>query len=126
MKNTYHKFILILLVVVLFGGVYLYFVSDLKTEAANSPLSSSSDLASSSDNNPNQVLTDEKLARDIAFLATLGSLKTIKIDTSLFESQAFKSLNYNQVIIEHITPGRENPFAPTTNTTTLPRTGGLN
>jgi len=122
MKNSHYNFIIILLIIVLFGGVYSYFVSDLKSEAASS-LGSTSDLSSTAD--ATSAITDENFARDTAFLSTVGALNKIKIDTSIFEDPAFKALNYNVVTIDTVTPGRENPFSPVVgsniNTTTSPR-----
>jgi len=38
------------------------------------------------------------------------------MDTSIFNSQAFKSLKNNSVKIDKVTPGRLNPFAPMSST----------
>ncbi len=127
MKNTHHKFILILPVFILMGGIYFYFNSELKSEAASSPLSSSRDLPSLNTVDPISPSVSDSYAQDIAFLSTLGSLKKINIDTSIFESQAFRALNYNVVIVEHVTPGRNNPFLPVGNNvfSTPLKIGGL-
>lgn len=112
MKNSHHKYIAILVVIVLFGSIYTYFIDDLKSEAAT-PISGNSDLSSTATADlliPANF--DENLAKDIAFLSTLSSLKEIKIDTAIFNNQAFQALNYNVVTIEPVTPGRQNPFSP--------------
>jgi len=104
--------------------VYLYSSRDLSSGnivpvAFGSSLTSSAVAAESLDSTtgstPTPAITDGVNA-DIAFLATLVSLKDIKMDTSIFNSQAFKSLKNNSVKIDKVTPGRLNPFAPMSST----------
>jgi hypothetical protein len=45
-------------------------------------------------------------------LATLGNLRTIKLDNSLFSDQLFMSLSDFGVTIPPAAAGRRNPFAP--------------
>lgn len=65
-------------------------------------------------------------------LATLGNLRTIKLDNSIFKEPLFMSLSDFGVAIPPAAAGRRNPFAPvgasgpvssgtTTGTTTQPR-----
>ena len=112
MKNTNHKYLIILLIIVLFGSIYAYFVSDLKSEAA-SPVSVNSDLSSNIVKDP-ALPSDasSSLTNDVAFLSTLTSLKKIKIDLTIFNNQAFQALNYNVVTVDPVNPGRVNPFSP--------------
>jgi hypothetical protein len=106
MNRFYNKFLIVLVGVILFGGLYIYFSNGLKSEAADSSLSSSQGAAASS-----AVTTDQKIIDDTAFIATLSTLNTIKIDTSLFSDASFTSLNDNNVQIEIGDVGRSNPFA---------------
>lgn len=108
MNKTYHKFLIIFAIFLFFGGVYLYFSNGVRSEAA---LSSSLD-SSSSTNTDSLVSSDEKINSDIAFIASLASLKRIKIDTTLFSNKSFQNLNDNTVKIEAGISGRINPFAP--------------
>lgn len=111
MKISHQKILIVLLIIVLFGSVYFYLVSDLKSEAATS--GSDSGLTSSASQDPSSLTTvDSKVAQDIAFLSTLATIKNIKIDTSIFSDTAFKALNHNVVYIEPVSPGRINPFSP--------------
>lgn len=45
-------------------------------------------------------------------LATLGNLRTIKLDNSIFSDPLFKSLSDFGVTIPPAAAGRRNPFAP--------------
>ena len=46
------------------------------------------------------------------FLALLGTLNRLTLDTSIFGSPLFKSLRDESVELAPQTQGRENPFAP--------------
>lgn len=108
--NTYNKFLIVLATIVALSGFYVYFSNNLNANAAGSD----SSLVSSSSGAPADLLgaTNDKISQDTAFLYTLTSLTKIKIDTSLFSESSFNSLNDNTVMLEPITPGRPNPFAP--------------
>ncbi len=109
MKKPYHKILIIFSILVIVMGAYFYFSSDTTPEA-----SLSSSLGSSlSENNSSSSKT--KIASNIAFISTLDSLKRIDINTTLFASKAFQSLNDNTVKLEDVASGRVNPFAPTIN-----------
>ncbi len=128
MKIIYNKFLIISTVILFIGGVYLYFSNNFNsntimpvaygsslsdgTGAPSSPLSSSSSAG-------------DKISSDVSFLATLVSLKTIKVDTTLFDNKSFKLLQNNAVEIKPVSAGRINPFAPisgnnTNNVITIP------
>jgi hypothetical protein len=81
----------------LFTG-YVYFSSGVTSEAETSSIVSST-------SSPNQI------TQDTAFLNTLTSLTRIKIDTALFSDPGFAALKANEIVIEPVTPGRDNPFA---------------
>ena len=102
MYKIYHKFLILLIIFILFGSFYLYFSNNLVSEA--SLISSlSKDIFSSEDETTN----------DIAFISSLNSLNNIKIDTDLFSNKAFIYLKNNAVKIEdNVVPGRLNPFSP--------------
>jgi hypothetical protein len=106
MNRTYHKFLILFTIFILFGGLYLYFSNSIESEAA---LSSSLD---SSLPTTEGVSSDEKINSDIAFITTLASLTKIKIDTTLFYNKSFQNLNDNTVKLEVSASGRLNPFAP--------------
>lgn len=111
MNKTSNKILIILSVAILLLGVYVYFSNDLNVQAADSD----SSLVSSQSNSPVSPLnsaSSDQISQDTAFLSTLISLTKIKIDTSIFSSTAFNSLNDNTVILESGIPGRPNPFAP--------------
>lgn len=47
------------------------------------------------------------------FLATLLSLRTIKLDTAIFSNPAFLALrDFELTLIQEANPGRTNPFSP--------------
>lgn len=106
MHKIYHKLFVVLTVFILLGGVYLYFLNSLKSEA-----SLISSLQSSL--STNLFSGDDKISSDISFIGTLASLNNIQIDTTLFSSPNFISLKDNTVNLEKgVIPGRINPFAP--------------
>jgi hypothetical protein len=110
MKTTNNKFLIVLAVAIMLGGLYVYFYKDLNVSAATQTQSDSS-LSSSITGNPSLSSLDDKIAEDTAFLSTLVSLTTINIDTSLFSNQSFNALNDNTVKLEPVAAGRQNPFA---------------
>ena len=105
----YKKFLVLISVIILIGGVYLYFSKNDKLEAA---VSSSNSLTSSLDSS-NTSNTSSTNSIDVSFLSSLSSLMRIKIDASLFSDKSFISLKDNNIEIAQVTPGRPNPFAPT-------------
>jgi hypothetical protein len=106
MKTLKTFLISIMSALLLFTG-YVYFSDVVKSEANAYPLSSS--LVTGVTNPNNSSLN--QIAQDTAFLNTLTSLTRIKIDTTLFSDPGFTALKANEIIIEPVTPGRENPFA---------------
>ncbi len=108
MNKSYHKIFIIFSILIILGGVYSYFSDTIVSEASLS----SSLVPSISKDSSNSSKT--KITLDIAFISTLDSLKQININTTLFMSKAFQSLNNNTVKLEDITSGRVNPFAPIT------------
>lgn len=111
MNITYNKFLIAFAVITLLGGAYTYFSNDLSIQAADSSLSSTSNVDTTT------VSTNDKISQDTAFLYTLTSLTKIKIDTSLFADASFSALNDNTVLLEPSVTGRPNPFAPIVNAT---------
>lgn len=110
MHKKYNHFLIISFVGVLILGVYSYFYNDLISEAA----SNESSIASSLDDN-GITETVKSVSDDVAFLMKLVSLKTINIDTSLFEDKAFNLLVDNNIKLEPVPFGRVNPFSPIDN-----------
>ncbi len=118
MKKKYNKFLIVSTVFLFIGGVYLYSSNDLISGdivpvAFGSSLESSVLAESALVSSP---VMAEEVNSDISFLATLVSLKNIKMDTSIFNLDTFKALKNNAVQIELVPskPGRVNPFAPIT------------
>lgn len=104
MRKIYHKFLIVFVITIIFGGLYVYSSNSLKSEAA---------LSSSLGNSlPQSSSSDDKIASDISFISTLVNLNRITIDTTLFENKAFQLLKDNTVKLEPVPSGRENPFAP--------------
>ncbi len=111
--HTYNKLLIVVAVALLVGGVYMYFSNGLSVQAADSSSSLvSSNTSSSSNGNAVTGTGDQQIAEDTAFLETLTSLTKINIDPSLFSDKSFQALNDNTVVLEQVTPGRPNPFAP--------------
>lgn len=105
MRRTFNKFLILFAVLMILGGLYLYFSNGLKSEAAlSSSLAQSSGMVNGNG--------DNKINSDISFISTLTSLNNINIDTSLFNNNGFKALNDNAVKLDPVTAGRSNPFAP--------------
>lgn len=111
MKKIYNKFLIISSIAIFLGGSYIYFMKDLTKEGVV-PTAYGSSLSSSNGTDATATSVDNQVNTDTAFLTTLMSLNDIKIDTSLFESDAFNKLQNNEVKIDPVTPGRVNPFAP--------------
>jgi hypothetical protein len=120
MKKIYNKFLIVSTIVLFIGGVYLYFSNNLSSTIT--PVAYGSSLASSTTGADLATTPtsggDDKISSDISFLTTLASLKSIKIDTSLFTNKSFNALENNAVTISPVVPGRVNPFAPIDNTQT--------
>jgi len=116
--NTTSKFLIIVAVSVLLGGAYVYFSYGGNAQAATAGNSS----ITSTTNSLSPAVTattakDEKINSDTAFLVSLISLTKIKIDTTLFDNDAFDALVDNNVKLEPTPYGRTNPFAPLTKVT---------
>jgi hypothetical protein len=119
MKKIYNKFLIVSTIALFIGGVYLYFSNNLSSTIT--PIAYGSSLTSSTtgaDPVATSLAGGDKISSDISFLATLVSLKTIKIDISLFSNKSFNALQNNAVTISPVVPGRVNPFAPIDNTQT--------
>lgn len=117
MHRKYNKFLIVSLVAVMVLGVYSYFYNDLKSEAASSDgsLTSTSGVTGV----PAATTGGSSVNEDIAFLVKLNSLRRIKIDVSIFESQAFKLLVSNNIKLDSAPYGRANPFSPTDKPTAI-------
>ena len=112
MKNKYKKFLVVSTIFIIFGGFYLYYSNEVKSEKIV-PVAYGSSLVSSSDAESSPVASlGDKINSDISFLASLVSLKKINIDTTLFTNKSFNSLVNNSVKLDPVSPGRQNPFAP--------------
>ena len=114
MQKKHNKFLIALFILVCIIGVYSYFYKDLKSEAATSD----SSLTSSLDTTAGTPKTgSDDVITDTAFIMNLNSLKSIKIDTSLLESQPFTLLKDNNIKLDPVPYGRINPFSPIDNNT---------
>jgi len=117
MKKTYNKFLIILTFAIFIGGLCLYFSKGTDSKslvpvAFGSSLESSADGDTSSTDPVATSAPSSDTTSDISFLATLVSLKNLKIDTSIFSNASFNNLQNNSVAIEAVKAGRSNPFAP--------------
>ena len=57
-------------------------------------------------------------------LSLLGQIKSLRIDTSIFKSEAYQSLRDYSVDIPELDVGRPNPFAPLPGTVVAPPVTG--
>ncbi len=57
-----------------------------------------------------EAKTDEVISKDI--ISTLEKVENITLDTTIFTSKTFQSLQDYTVDIEEMPTGRSNPFAP--------------
>ena len=89
--------LLVIKLIIVAGGLVSYKIFFLSSDTS-APLTSSADVASSP--------ASQNL------LAVLTNLKTIHLDSSIFTSQAFTSLNDFGVEIAKEPVGRDNPFVP--------------
>lgn len=116
MKKIHTTALFIVAITLIVGGLYTYF-SYGESVHAEVPVSTDSSLVSQT-GVAQAATTSDPSSLDITFLATLSSLKTIKIDTSLFTNRAFQKLKDNTVKLDEVKTGRPNPFAPITSTAT--------
>ncbi len=120
------RFLIIILVVGGLGGVgYKYFLGGnldiaqntgdglVTTAGTGTGTSAVPDLSASGVN----TQSSEQIGND--FLMTLLSVRSIKIDSTVFTSQAFTSLqDFSRPLLPDNNPGRPNPFAPLGSDTT--------
>lgn len=118
MNKSIKNIIVVLVILVLGGGVYMYF------SGSGVPLNASS-LASSNGtiNTASAGVISSQIETDVSFLSTLLGLNSIKIDPTLFTSASFSALEDNTVKIEGGGDvGRSNPFAPIEEPVVVPST----
>jgi hypothetical protein len=118
--NKNIKNIIIIVVIVICGGVgYLLLFGNSKDSNSNSSLIIS-------DSSISAQTVDAQISSDTAFLSTLLGLSNIKIDSQLFFSKSFNSLEDNTVeIVNDGRIGRPNPFAPFEDAASLDSTTSL-
>lgn len=104
--KTKNKFLIMLAILIILGGLYLFSLGNSNVSAATTDSSLSSSISNSSTSS-----LDNRIVEDTAFLSTLTSLTTINIDTSLFSDASFNALNDNTVKLDAVPAGRSNPFA---------------
>jgi len=110
MKNKYKKLLTIstsIIIIVIFS----FFYADLNSKKII-PKAYGGSLASSNVVDPSVTTIDSQVSSDVAFLTTLIAIKSIKLDTSFFNSKSFKELKDNSIRVGQATPGRINPFNP--------------
>lgn len=117
MHKKYSKLLIVSLIGLVIFGYYSYFYNDMKSEAATSSSDEEPLTSSLGTTNPvaAPVVENNKATEDTAFLMKLASLRTIKVDSSLFTSKTFSSLVDNNIKLDQAPYGRVNPFAPTEN-----------
>lgn len=108
MKKT-TKFLIIVSIIGVSLFLGLYGQKDRKV----SSLAMGSALESTADSTANKKSpVGNEIQAEISFISTLSSIKSLKIDSSLFSDILFSRLKDNSVKIEPVVPGRPNPFAP--------------
>ena len=125
MKIKYKKFLAISTIFIILGVVYLYISNDVKSDNDLVKVALGSSLSSTRTGIVDSPSLSNDINSDIAFLATLVSLKTINIDTTIFSNKSFNSLVNNAVKIEPVTPGRSNPFSPINNSNNITSTSSV-
>jgi len=115
-KKGKNKIFLLMLSVTMFIFA-IYGILSINLKSGDIPVVFGSSLDSSNDSNPSNSSLDAEVNLDISFLNTLVLLKSISIDTSIFNNKSFKLLKDNKVKITSISPGRDNPFAPPVDST---------
>ena len=109
-KRKKYLIITSVIAVLLIFGLYVQKDTNVSRLAMGSSLESSSSssggLFGSSNNSSNQIYSE------ISFISTLSSIKSLKIDVSMFSRDLFNQLKDNSVKIEPVKAGRKNPFAP--------------
>ena len=117
MNTTYNKFLILIALVAITSGVFTYVSNNLDVLPSTQTSSALSTSSSQGGIPTTDTVSDvnDKISQDTAFLTTLVSLTKIQINTSIFSDAGFKALKDNTVVIEQVTPGRPNPFAPVNN-----------
>lgn len=115
MNSNIKNIILFALIALLAVASYLFFTRD-KGEEAN--------LTSTLGESPSGVTlpsTDSSMNQD--FLSVLLSVKSIRLDVSIFSDPVFLGLRDSSILlVPTLDEGRPNPFAPLTGVATPPRT----
>ncbi len=107
MKNTFKKLLTTFSILLILVGIYTYFSNTLDIIAVDEPALSSSEGSEAT------MSGEDKTAQDTAFIYTLTSLNTLKVDTSIFSDVLFRNLRDNSISLgEASSVGRENPFLP--------------
>ena len=111
MKRFIKRFTITILIITILFGFYQSYSNDISKKSLTGAAYDSS-LVSSSEKSPTGTTVDDQVNSDISFLATLASIKQIKIDKDFFNDSLFNKLHDNTVPIEPTEAGRSNPFAP--------------
>lgn len=106
MHNKFNHFLIVFVIAIVIGAFYSSYIKDLKSEASSLESSVSGEVNSL----VNQISDD--ISSNTAFIQSLASLNSIKIDTSLLQNSLFSKLIDNSVVLDSVPYGRDNPFAP--------------
>ena len=101
--------------ILIFGGlgiamilIYVFFI---KKSTVDTPLTSSTPISTEGSPDLNSGVGNPSLTQD--FLSLLLSVKSIKLDDTIFSDSAFLSLQDSSItLVPDGTEGRKNPFAP--------------
>ncbi len=104
------KKLLIILGILIVVGIVVYSTSSKSTP--KTPAGSTGALSSTVGTLPLPSNTGASRSANDEFSTMLSNIKSITIDTSLFENQAYKLLRDYPVTLGSDTVGRNNPFAP--------------
>lgn len=105
MSKKIKTFVIVVVIIAIIIGAFSY-LSNSKPQPATTLLNSSVSPAAGMLNNQVNVSSDSE------FSSLLSTVNTIVIDTSIFESAAYKSLRDSPITLGSDIKGRPNPFAP--------------
>jgi len=107
MKKIFKTFLTTFSILLIMVGIYTYFSNTSSIIAVDEPT-----LTSSSGEEPG-LSTEDKTNQDTAFIYTLTSLNTLKVETAFFADPLFRKLRDNSVSLGEVGEvGRKNPFLP--------------
>ncbi len=112
MKPIIKKIIIGVVVIIMLAVAYSYFFAK-DTPAKSTSALSSSKTTTTATTKGTTAVANKKVDKDTEFLSTLLNISKINVDSTIFASPSFNSLQDNNVsIVNEEVAGRVNPFAP--------------